>query len=230
MATHSQFGVCASHAARFLWDTRSASPTATSGPGTTSTHLSGAASGTRRFPTARVPATCRLIVCANHALNPKRCSAEGETRNPGHRSTTSRCVGLVALVFEIVQSHSLSGSSLHRKTWADGVAWPTLLVGPKNPVGELARDSEQLQSEFASARVRLQERRTRGEGPALCAGRPFACVDALRTALRCAPRDRLAANDVVTTGHLTDRMPVDPQEQWRRRFTCCRADIISVKR
>ena len=71
---------------------------------------------TRRFPIARVLATCHSLICANRALNPRPCSASGQRHGAMPLSTTCsmRWVGWRQVSKSFSHTRQ-AGSSLHRK-------------------------------------------------------------------------------------------------------------------
>ena len=138
----------------------------------------------------------------------------------------------VAPGFEIVQSHSLGWKFIAPDTVADGGLHGRLLVGPKTPIAELARDSEPLHRILASARVRLQrngELMEEGSG-ANVLDSPLRALMHFVTQLRsCPDAPDIAANDVVTTGTWTDAWPVAAEERWTAQFDQLPALEINFK-
>ena len=63
----------------------------------------------------------------------------------------------VAPGFEVVQSHRPGWKFTAPETVADGGLHASLLVGPKVPIAELARDAQQLQDVLSNTRLRLSQ-------------------------------------------------------------------------
>ncbi len=127
----------------------------------------------------------------------------------------------VAPAFEIVQSHSPGWKFIAPETVADGGLHGRLLVGPKIPIAQLARDSEQLGRILASARVRLQrsgEVVEEGLGANVLDSPLHALMHFVTELRSCPGAPDVAADDVVTTGTWTDAWPVVAQEKWSARF------------
>jgi 2-keto-4-pentenoate hydratase len=127
----------------------------------------------------------------------------------------------VAPGFEIVQSHSPDWKFIAPETVADGGLHGRLLVGPKTPIAELARDSEQLHPILASARVRLQrngELMEEGSGANVLDSPLHALMHFVTELRSCPGAPDVAANDVVTTGTWTDAWPVAAEERWSAHF------------
>jgi 2-keto-4-pentenoate hydratase len=138
----------------------------------------------------------------------------------------------VAPGFEIVQSHQPGWKFTAPETVADGALHGRLLVGPKIPVAQLARDSEHLHQILKSARVRLQrggELVEEGSGTNVL-GSPLHALMHFVTELRACPgAPDVAAHDVVTTGTWTDAWPVVAHERWSARFDALPALEISFE-
>ena len=128
----------------------------------------------------------------------------------------------VAPGFEVVQSHLPDWKFLPADTVADGALHARLLVGPRVPLRELARDAHTLDGLLAGAGVTLLK-----DGQPVEQGRGANVLDSpLRallhfvTTLRACPgAPDLQAGDVVTTGTWTDAWPVQPGEHWAAQFS-----------
>jgi 2-keto-4-pentenoate hydratase len=138
----------------------------------------------------------------------------------------------VAPGFEIVQSHSPGWKFVAPETMADGGLHGRLLVGPKIPIAELARDSEQLHRILASARVLLQrngELVEEGSGANVLDSPLHALMHFIKELQSCPGAPDVVARDVVTTGTWTDAWPVAAQERWSARFDALPALEINFK-
>jgi 2-oxo-3-hexenedioate decarboxylase len=127
----------------------------------------------------------------------------------------------VAPGFEIVQSHLPGWKFVAAQTVADGGLHGRLLVGPRQPLRELARDAAALQALLAGTRVRLQQQgRTVDEGTgAMVLGSPLHALRHFLAELRACPgATDIAPGDIVTTGTWTDAWPVQAGEVWRAAF------------
>jgi 2-oxo-3-hexenedioate decarboxylase len=127
----------------------------------------------------------------------------------------------VAPGFEIVQSHSPDWKFIAPQTVADGGLHGRLLVGPKVPIAELARDSDQLHRILAGARVQLQKNGhlvEEGLGANVLDSPLHALMHFLTELRSCPTAPDVAAGDIVTTGTWTDAWPVLAEERWSARF------------
>ena len=128
----------------------------------------------------------------------------------------------VAPGFEVVQSHRPGWKFTAPETVADGGLHAWLLVGPKVPIAELARNAQQLQDVLSNTRLRLSQNGAlieEGAG-ANVLDNPLRALRHFLTELReCPGAPDLQTGDVVTTGTWTDAWPVQPGEQWSAEFS-----------
>ena len=123
--------------------------------------------------------------------------------------------------FEVVQSHLPDWKFIAPQTVADGGLHARLLVGPRVPVADLARDAGELHRLLASAHVGLHRNGQlveQGSG-ANVLDSPLNALLYFLTELRSCPgADDIAAGDLVTTGTWTDAWPVQAGQTWTARF------------
>jgi 2-keto-4-pentenoate hydratase len=127
----------------------------------------------------------------------------------------------VAPGLEIVQSHMPDWKFTAPQTVADAGLHGRLLIGPKTPVGRLARDADRFHRILADARVQLHRNGTLvevGLGANVLDGPLHALMHFLRELRSCRDAPDIAAGDVVTTGTWTDAWPVRAGETWHARF------------
>ena len=131
-------------------------------------------------------------------------------------------IAWVAPGFEIVQSHRPGWKFAAPQAVADGGLHARLLVGPRRPLAQVARDATQLHRLLAGATVSLHQ-----DGTAVEAGAGAAVLDSPLAALlhfvrelrQCPGAPDLLPGDVVTTGTWTDAWPVQPGQTWQARFS-----------
>ena len=128
----------------------------------------------------------------------------------------------VAPGFEIVQSHLPDWKFQAADTVADGSLHARLLVGPRLPVRDIARDAGQLDSVLAACQVTLLK-----NGKPVDTGCGANVLDSPLRALhhfleelrQCPGAPDLMPGDVVTTGTWTDAWPIAAAEAWRADFS-----------
>jgi 2-keto-4-pentenoate hydratase len=128
----------------------------------------------------------------------------------------------VAPGFEVVQSHLPGWKFLPADTVADGALHAHLLVGPRVPLRELARNAEALDALLANAGVTLirnDEPVELGQGSNVLDSPLRALKHFVDTLRACPGAPELLPGDVVTTGTWTDAWAVRPGERWSARFT-----------
>ena len=131
------------------------------------------------------------------------------------------CLEWVAPGFEIVQSHQPGWKFVVADTVADGGLHGRLLVGPRVPMADIARDARMLEERLAAAHVTLHrgsDQVDQGIGANVLDGPLHALHHFLQEMRDCPGAPDLQAGDVVTTGTWTDAWPVVAGEQWSARF------------
>lgn len=128
----------------------------------------------------------------------------------------------VAPGFEVVQSHLPDWKFLPADTVADGALHAHLLVGPRVPLRELAKNAGALDALLANAGVTLiknDEPVELGQGSNVLDSPLRALKHFVDTLRACPGAPGLLPGDVVTTGTWTDAWAVRPGERWSARFT-----------
>lgn len=128
----------------------------------------------------------------------------------------------VAPGFEVVQSHRPGWKFTAAETVADGGLHARLLVGPRIPVPDIARNAAALDRCLAEARVTLLK-----DGEVVDRGTGAHVLDSPLRALHhfvqeirsCPGAPDLQPHDVVTTGTWTDAWPIQAGDLWRAEFT-----------
>ena len=124
--------------------------------------------------------------------------------------------------FEIVQCHLPDWKFQAAQTVADSGLHARLLVGPLQPVRDLAADAETLHALLAGTRVQLlqgAERVDEGSGANVLDSPLHALLHFVTELRACPGAPDIAAGDVVTTGTWTDAWPVQPGQTWTARFS-----------
>ncbi len=125
------------------------------------------------------------------------------------------CVDWVAHAFEIVHCHFPDWKFQAPDAVADGALHATLLLGQPQSVAQLGADPVEALASFAIDLLCDGQLRERGEGRNVL-GNPVAAiahlVDVLASQTQYAP---LQADELVTTGTLTQAFTVLPGETWR---------------
>lgn len=124
------------------------------------------------------------------------------------------CVDWIAHGFEIVQSHFPGWKFQAADTIADSALHGTLLVGEPQDVARLGQDLVARLEHFTIALACDGIVRDRGRGSNVL-GSPLAAVAHLISLLATQPRaTALQAGELVTTGTLTQALPIRAGETW----------------
>ena len=124
--------------------------------------------------------------------------------------------------FEVVQSHCPDWTFVASDTVADSGLHARLVVGPRVPLRNLARDADALHALLAAAQVRLLRNGqpiAQGQGANVLDSPLLALHDFLRELRQCPGAADLQPGDLVTTGTWTDAFPIAAGECWQAQFS-----------
>jgi 2-keto-4-pentenoate hydratase len=148
----------------------------------------------------------------------------GMARTPPADATMQalwNCIDWVAPGFEIVQSHRADWKFTAADTVADGALHARLLIGPRQPAGDVAPDATTFNARIAAARIVLRKNGApmdAGVGANVLDGPLHALMHFLKELRACPGAADLRPGDVVTTGTWTDAWAVAAGEEWVAAF------------
>lgn len=139
------------------------------------------------------------------------------------------CIDWVAHGFEIVRSHFPDWKARPADIVADAGAHAMLLLGEPQAVERLGADPITALARFSLTLSCDAEVRETGEG-ANVLGNPLAAVAQLMAVLAKQPQYQpLQANETVTTGTLTNPLPIHAGETWHTSFNGLALPGLSVE-
>ena len=124
--------------------------------------------------------------------------------------------------FEIVQCHLPDWKFQAAQTVADSGLHARLLVGPRQPVRDVAGDADTLHALLAGTRAQLlrgDEVVDEGSGANVLDSPLQALLHFVNELRACTGAPDIAAGDVVTTGTWTDAWAVQAGQVWTARFS-----------
>ena len=127
----------------------------------------------------------------------------------------------IAPGFEIVQSHRPEWSFTATQAIVDGGLHGRLIVGPRHPVADLAKDAATLQGLLTALRVTLSRDGTpveQGSGSKVLGNPLLALGHLVHSLSEDEQADKLTVGDIVTTGTLTDAWPIEAGQTWLAHY------------
>lgn len=127
----------------------------------------------------------------------------------------------IAPGFEIVQSHRPDWSFTAAQAIVDGGLHGRLIVGPRQPLADLAKDAAALQVLLTTLRVTLFRDGTsveQGSGSKVLGNPLLALGHLVHSLSKDEQADKLTAGDIVTTGTLTDAWPIEAGQAWLAHY------------
>ena len=164
-------------------------------------------------------ASCRLARFVEPRLEPEIVFGLREAPPAdGSLDKLLSCIEWVAHGFEIVQSHSPGWKFQAPDTVADHCLHGRLFVGPRQPVSVLGANPLAALRGFRLDLMRDGEVMQTGRGENVLGSPLEALAYLVRVLAVSQPPRPLTAGELVTTGTITDALPLLPGERWHTRL------------